>query len=73
MARTDLIREAFNKPDEVHAGVRGVYAGLKYPHRFPNAPGDTDEGHYWKFGVLVAKGILVTAAVITTYTQLGPF
>lgn len=71
---TDPVDTAFSTPDEVHAFVSGVYAGLKRPHRYPSLPDEwSSEAWYWKGGVLTAKAILVAAVVVTTYTQIGGF
>lgn len=71
---SDPLNTAFSTPAEVHAFVHGLYAGLKRPHRFPDAPTSGESGredHYWKGGVITAKAVWVLAIVVTTYTQLG--
>lgn len=72
MTRKDVLKTAFSQPDEVHAFVAGLYAGLKRPHRFP-AVSDrwTGEAWYWKGGVITAKAVWVLAAVVAAYTRLG--
>jgi hypothetical protein len=67
VSRRDVLREAFNTPDEVHAFVHGLFRSLVHPdprRPQPRRSSSKNEPHYWQAGWLMGDVVHLLGVIL---------